>query len=717
MAGQGRLVTQTARSALFDQLRRYDEAAFVALANRGLLRRAQKDLEKEEPRLLEAASEHEVALEFAGHRIRFDARGPAHASCSCPASGVCQHILAAALALQKIAARNDTGQAPDQATSATADATGKPSELSALHAALVNIDTSVLVKHAGKAGYRWAWQFVSDLDGEPDAIQLSGERNLVIEFRQSRLRFRYVGGGPESVLTDAQLKNLEKYQVAVVLAYRRAHGLDIAPPAEPQSRGKSAPSLDLGKDHALPQDSETAQQASRARLRESTCQLLEECIDLGLAHLSSAMQERFSTLAVWAQGAEYYRLALLLRRLADHLGLILDRAGSADEHRLLDEMTLAYALVRALQSAERSGRRAVHLLGQARSAYESIGQMELLGLGAVPWRSPAGYLGLTLVLFRPEDQQFYACTDARPEVQRGFNPRARYKAPGPWSGLGAPEITTGRRVRLLKPQVNAQGRLSGSESVSAAVEPADDFVQRLPAITDFTALAERRQKSRHSLLAEPKPMQDWAVLQPARFGTPKFDVNRQTLVWPLYDSNDAVIVAELPYSDLNEHAIKRIEQIGSTDLPPNTRLVARVTSVAGQLRAEPLSLIYPGEARCVDALHFDEPKAQGMVSKWLSRMKAAAAQADGAEQVLPTAFRPTIDLVHHLRRLAERGVAAGVGGESIALSAQLRRLNRYGFSALPDVPEQWTVQPSDLLRINYVRLQYERLVGAEEDGS
>jgi hypothetical protein len=85
--------------------------------------------------------------------------------------------------------------------------------------------------------------------------------------------------------------------------------------------------------------------------------------------------------------------------------------------------------------------------------------------------------------------------------------------------------------------------------------------------------------------------------------------------------------------------------------------------------------------------------------------------------VVPTAFRPTLDLAHSLCRLAERGVAAGAGGESKTLSAQLRRLNRQGFSAVREMQDQWTVTPADLLRLNYVRLQYERLVGAEEDAA
>ncbi|MGC4242373.1 MAG: hypothetical protein QM686_09005 [Herbaspirillum sp.] len=43
------------KQQLLDQLARFDEDAFVALANRGLFRRALKDLEKQQARLLMTA--------------------------------------------------------------------------------------------------------------------------------------------------------------------------------------------------------------------------------------------------------------------------------------------------------------------------------------------------------------------------------------------------------------------------------------------------------------------------------------------------------------------------------------------------------------------------------------------------------------------------------------------------------------------------------------
>ena len=92
------------RTQLVAQLQRYDDDAFAALANRGLLRRAGKDLDTITPAIVED-SETTLIVAVGDLRVQFDAKGPAGAQCSCPAAGICQHILSAALWLQRERAR------------------------------------------------------------------------------------------------------------------------------------------------------------------------------------------------------------------------------------------------------------------------------------------------------------------------------------------------------------------------------------------------------------------------------------------------------------------------------------------------------------------------------------------------------------------------------------------------------------------------------------
>lgn len=701
------------RAQLAAQLRRFDEEAFVALANRGLLRRAQKDLEKQPPVLVEEAADS-LTMGVGEHHVRMDARGPGHAQCSCPAGGVCQHILAAALALQHTEPAAEPATVVPQVAAMEPALESAADSVAQLHETLLGFGSAELLRHAGKATYRWAWQFVQDMEPEQD-LRIDGGRNIVIGFRQPRLTFRYMGGGIESLLGDLSIAQIEKYRVAAVIAYQRAHGMEATPPESAAPRNAA---LDLGKDHALADTAAGSQESSRLRLRQSTRQLLGECISLGLSHLSPGIQERYTTLSVWAQGAEYYRLALLLRRLADHVELLLDRAGNADEHRLLDEMALGFALVSALDAAAARGAAPAHLVGRARSRYDEIGSLELIGLGAVPWRSASGYVGLTLLFWSPSEQGFLSCTDARPEFQRGFNPVARYKAAGPWSGLGAPAQATGRRLVLGNAQLNAQGRLSAADKASATLQdfvPADELAQLLRPCARWSELLLQQSLARRSLLAEAQPMKEWVVLRPARFGAAHFDPVRQMLVWQVLDDENETLNAEVPYSEFSSHLIERLEQIPDGQLPAGTLLVARMRSGATGLVAEPLSLIHPTPAgsAAVDALHFDPAPAQGLASKLLSRFKRRADTTEAlALTLLPEALR---ELRHWIHQVADRGFAEQLAEEvSRDLAVRSGRAKSAGFTAFSAEPLSPAQLAPRLLGMHYVCMQYEQLLDSSQ---
>lgn len=684
---------------LQEQLGRFDDEGFAALANRGLLRRAQKDLERLAVEI-EQQSDTEVVVKVGEQHIRFDARGPAQARCDCPAAGVCQHILAAAIGLKQ---RASEGPAPAAAED----------PLEPLRASLLAISTAELVRHAGKAGYRWAWQYLHDLsDGE--ALQVTGERHLVLALQRPRLTLRYMGGGLANLIADVERPQIEKYRVAAVLALRRALGQDVAPP-EPVAAPRTQ-ALDLGADHQLAGTAVSALEVSRQRLRESARRLFGESVELGLAHLSSGMHERYTTLAVWAQGAEYHRLALLLRRIADHVELLLDRAGGADEHRLLDEITLANALVDALEAAAAQGLTPTELLGRARTRYDETGAMEVLGLGARPWRSASGYLGLTMLFWSPRDG-FMSCTDARPESLRGFDPIARYKASGPWSGLGAPQRATGQRLSLIGAHLNEAMRLSARDSTSATILPADSAAWSASQLKPWTRWADllAARGAQRSLLSRASPMQDWVFLQPSSVGPCRFDDARQALIWPLWDADGAALMAELRFNRFTEHAMERIEALPAGPVTDGLMLVAQLQRVGDSLVVEPLSLIRPQETPPVDALYFDANLASGGLLErwrqaWSARGTAPAVVAAPATETTALA-----EIRRTLQQLAERGLPADSPG---SWPAQRQRLldqadvaGLTAFAALKPLDRGGEA----LLRMNYLRLTYEALSGREVD--
>src|SRR5262245_10125287 len=95
MAGQDHLLSRiTALVAGFD------DASWEALASKGLLRRARKDIEKGISVELREQVGDSLQIKVQPFVVSMPAAGPAKATCSCPAQGICQHILIAGLFLQ-----------------------------------------------------------------------------------------------------------------------------------------------------------------------------------------------------------------------------------------------------------------------------------------------------------------------------------------------------------------------------------------------------------------------------------------------------------------------------------------------------------------------------------------------------------------------------------------------------------------------------------------
>jgi hypothetical protein len=685
----------TALTEVAALLARLDDDAWVALANRGLLRRARKDLDATPPTLVEETDDA-VVVAVGERRVRMPLAGPADATCDCPSPVACQHLVAAGLWLATQTAPNDSSAPDDGAPGDPHDQRDQRDPHDQLHDELMALDGATLTAYAGKAGARWAHQLVADSFAGEQPPRVSRDGYLSVAFARPELVARYPGGGLDGVVLDRKVTQPARWRVAVVLAWQRAHGLVLDPPAPPPASGPT--------ERGLSRDD------SRARLRASVRALLEDLVRIGVSHLSTATHERLTTSATWAQGAEYHRLALLLRRLADQVDLALARAAGADDHVLLDEAAVAYGLVCALDAAATRGEAPAHLVGQARTTYDAVRSLDLVGLGGSPWRVASGYHGLTCVFWSPERQRFHTWGDARPEDVPGFDPRARWTQPAPWKGLAAPATTSGRRLVLNGAQVSADGRISGTESTSALVTPtdSDDLISALPVVSAWSGLGGAGPRS---LLATGDRSRAWAVLRPSAALPAEFDPARQVLVWPLVDGDDDVVLLELPWSRLNAHAIGRIETL---TLPEGALVVARLRRARGAWLGEPLSVVRPDrELNPVDALHFDGEPRSALVGRLLgASVPDRAPDADGTDDTDEGAPDggvppPLAALRAAVEQQAQRGCAGVPPGQVRArLATAHRALRDAGWPVFADPPD---LDPAALLlRSHYLVQQVER---------
>ncbi len=582
-----------------------DDEALAALANRGLLRRAQKDLEASTPSLV-AVEEDRARLQVAEATVDVPEL-PSKSRCTCPATGICRHVLTALLYLRDSAELADADGAmqgflfrsdsPDTAQDDAVPAMAPPPSASEI---LADLDDEQLQRWAGRATLRKAMKFLAA--GVP--VEIEPSTSLVVRFSSRNVTCRWIpGGGLQGMVCSCQAQSVCEHVVAAVLAYQ-------------VSLGKRQ----IDVERAVLRESGGAPR-TRAEVLDSVGRVLREMVSLGLARLWSATAERLTTLAVSAHGVDLPRLERMLKSLADEVKLALRCDAQSNSANLLALAARTEALrIGLVHNATPA------LVGQHRTQYHELGQITLVGLGAQRWRSKGGYQGLTVYFWDESSRGWSTWSDARPVTQTGFDAANRFHADGPWEGCDSPRQAASSVVRLSQAYRNPQGRLSGRAATRALVIGPSRPREVTAAVTAWPDLAERAQRLFGGGMGERTENQDLALLVPAAWGPAAYDPLRQELRRPVLDGQGRVIPLWLPFTPENETSVDLLER---HDPSGTYGLLGLLRLVSGELCVQPISLLLEDKI-----VHLTLEEAHATGSRPQKKNAAAVNEVPGAEEML-----------------------------------------------------------------------------------
>jgi hypothetical protein len=680
----------------------FDDRAFEALASRGLLRRARGDLEKGEVGEVATGEQGVVTVRVGEHTVTLPETGPAQATCTCPADEICRHILAACL---HVKAQGDTQRA------AAAGEDGVAAEATPAQAVLLGLSVDGVRRWAGKKAFGEALETV-----HAAAPLITEGAAVVIAFPDAGVECHCPpGGGLDSmVVGGAPARQRKHWAAAAVLAYHRAHGKEL--PAAPD----------------MPTEHQVSPQALRARrdVVAAAKSLLEESVRVGLSNVSGAIEQRYTTLGVSAQGAGLPRLSLSLRAIAEDVRRLVARDAQAGEEKLLLAVARAYALCVATESAAESP--SSHLIGRERTVYSDTGKLQLAGLGAYPWVTESGYEGLTVVFWHNDAGEFLTWSDARPRAHAiGFSSRERYEQPGPWAGTKGPHEFAQSQFELRAAKRNALNRLSGSSKSSARVKgptrvEALDLGERT--FTGWERLAEYAASVEPSGLREPLPTDDLVIVEPAVWGRRGFDPISQTLFWELQDSDGNGAFINVKYGPVNQPCVEALEGL----TPPGGGrwlLLGSLVRRGGAVSIFPISVLRPGHRDGeVVSLAFGAPQRGFSLRRLMSGLR---------RRVLPPADGPSMpegrqgeaspvphvaarlakleDCLQHMAEVGGRSLPAGMQDSLRRLAAEL---GDAGLSVLARGAEACAASgeglAASLLRARYLCHLHAQALGAEK---
>jgi hypothetical protein len=649
MDGPGDLVAR-----LRTALAAFDDEALAALANKGLVRRARKDLESAMPKVL-AAEGDRLRLQVEDATVAVDPT-PSRSTCSCPATGICRHILGALMFLRE--APGTEGEGTKGGDAKVGPATAAPSAAEEM----VIVTDEELAKWAGKALVGRAARALR----HGLVVEFEEAGAILAQFLTRNVTCRWMpGGGLAGMVCSCHAPEACEHKVAAVLAYQVASGRRTLDDVEPAALDASA---------GAPR--------TRAEVLDSVSDVARKLVALGTTRLSRATAERLRTLAVSAHGVDLPRLERMLRGLADEVQLGLARAAQADAAALLARTAQVEALAHALRT-----RPAAHLIGEHRTSYEPVGSIEVVGLGARRWRARSGYEGLTVYFWDRSAGRWATWTEARPLTTGGLDPATRYHEEGPWSGVDSPASASRKALRLTGAYRNRSGRLSGRPSTRTfALAPADS--KAIPARLDrWAELAERARQLFGGGFRDRNEQDEIVLLAPAGWGAPEFDPIRQEIVRVVSDADGRPLPLVLRHTPETQGAVDALEAHD----PSDTHTVLGLLRLDGdRLYVEPISL---HGAKGVFNLTLETARRTSRPRPIDDRAAPETEEdSDGDEEDTPPAPSSTrlgglLDaLASHLETIGEGGFAAfrsigelrglGARAEAIGLSSCARSVGR-----------------------------------------
>ncbi|MBN8602783.1 MAG: hypothetical protein J0M26_17230 [Planctomycetes bacterium] len=631
------------------------EDALVALSNRGLYRRALKDLEQN-PTITIEESDKAILVRGPGWCVTMPPEGPAAARDDSGATGVTRFVLAATIYLQQNWLNQksvDTNSEDVQREEAeTEDAND-----SAVSKKQADADVSASHSDVIESLVRSTINDLTSWSGKGVFLKATAKLKSITEFRTTHspaLSFEFPNDNVRVLLmTDRPDKNLRKllsqfkstapksdlvfWVLLAVLALKRNAGEDLS----------NINVLEVEISNAIRED--------RLRVAEKCLTLLSSATISGLAHPSSRLIERFETCAIAAEAANFPRLARLLDSIANDIQLQIDRNAAADLQQMFDRVLVAYALCRAAtkarqeeemvesgstdiiplstkaSDASRSVRnkpaaRQAELYGRSRSQYVPVGDLVLYGIGAYAWKTDSGYEGITALFWDPNEKRFLTASDSRGEGQdHTFDVRLAYTSPFGWKNSPSLQQNCRQHLRLTDAKLNWDGRLSSSESCAVEVlGPTSiqeiDFGARW--IEDWSEAIYLAQSTSPIGLRLSQTTATWCIMKPTQWGKRWFDELEQEFVWELIDGIGQVVEMRVPWIASDEQCINFLETIK----PESEKLigvVGRLTVEKSRVSVYPLSFLSLGSARGETVLcpHFDFDRLENFQTYALSAFR------------------------------------------------------------------------------------------------
>ena len=519
-----------------------NEAFLVTLANKGLYKRALKDME--------TTGQVELTVTDGRLQIRLDDitvnldPNVAQSTCSCPSKTVCKHILMGILVAAGYAS-SESETAPADEEDVSPDATPEPPSSEAWKE-LKNVDLAQLRKQAGKKLFEDTLRLIQDgwtadfTEGDILEATINTE-SITVYFPKEDSLNRAVCKCGESGLC--------KHKLIAILSYLSLQGT-LSSDAD-----GSQPELSLLTEDTL-------------NVLKGASRFIIGILEKGLISCGENETETAIQYSIRLETCGIGNLARLFRSLSSDIENMLAKhvgfqplTTFATLSRLHNTITL---ILRNTQNNEMLSR----LIEGTRSDYYTTPVGHFIGLGAYPWQTRSGYFGITAYFFYHEKQSICTLTSSMADYYEHTqslvtpeNLNRQLEMQSFWNNNASLARLSSSTLVLRNFKLNRQQRLSSSTQTQCEIEDKVtisrlDALLAIPELSDLTL----RPEERYDYFRKKQPEQ-LALVPFTHLSEVYFDPSEQKLYFTAIDEQ-VETKGSLVYSELNRNAIRKLEQQG-----------------------------------------------------------------------------------------------------------------------------------------------------------
>lgn len=427
-------------------IKKADDDYLIGLSNKGILKRAYKDLDEAEI----SAEYFDSSIEVSVADQKCTIISPiGESKCTCPSRSICRHIITAILWIKN----NLSGGEEESSQSSESEL---PAGISDEFKAELSAYPFKLIQKAMKKKYLSS--FIANAKrGKLPQLEETSIISGIIEDDDVTVKLLHP---LEYSTCSCHSKELCKHKAAVILAWQLKNNIISL---NELSEGQDEVSVDISEVHKAAQET-----------KSFLCDILSN----GLVRISDDIHEYAESIAVMCHSARLADLERSMREISNRLNGYVTRSPE------FDAQTLFYCIMEALISALKilntdDEDKLISYMGEFKESYISSDTLELIPLAVRNFSSVSGYAGEIYYFLNknPNDEnRFLTYSSVRPTFYESSKRKSTYSAP--WGLAGNLKDAMNCELILKNPKLSDR-KISSSTETKAEILGGVNLNQKL----------------------------------------------------------------------------------------------------------------------------------------------------------------------------------------------------------------------------------------------